>query len=448
MRVLLVKPPLPRRAIGSAHASLCEPLELEVLAGNLRDHDVTILDMRVDTRPFDDVLQQVKPDLVGVTSGTVEVHTTWSVLRRVKEVFPAVATVVGGPHATARPEDFAGDFVNALVLGPGADTFRALVEARELGRNLTEIPGLVVSHRGRQMKTAPRPPVVDLGAFPAPDRRPVEEYQQRYYHAWVKPVGLIQGSAGTSHPGAVGGTPEGARLVQQVERVAAEMAEQETAICLADDDALVEPNRIGRLCALLKEAKFDQPIYLCTRAEAVVKNAEIIEDLSELGLVGVALTLSGAEAGGPTPAQRKAVDILHSNNVAVSGEFTAYQDFDTGDLQRLGDFARELKIEFPVFSTPTPFPGTELFNSSRDVLGTPDWALFDRVHSVLTTQLPLRKFYAEIARLYERAYSVTALPRLSKAMPWRHLPSMAKQVRQFIDRVRTAHLDQESGLHA
>ncbi len=447
MNVLLVRPSLPRRAIGAAHASLCEPLELEVLAGSLRDHDVTILDMRVDSEPFDEVLRRVEPDLVGVTVGTVEVTTAWAVLRRVKEVFPAVATVVGGSHASARPEDFAGSFVNAVVLGRGAATFRAVVEAREIGRPLDDIPGLIVNHRGGQVRTAAREPLASLGEFPKPDRRATESYRGSYYHGWVSPVVLVQGSSGSLHADTVGAPTLQSRVVQEVERVAAEMVEQEAAICMADDDALVEPHRMARLCTFLKEASFDQTLYLCTRAEAIAENAEIIEDLAELGLGAVALSLSGPEAGGPSETQRKAVDILHSNGVTVAGEFEVRPEFDPEDFRRLGAFARELAIMFPIFATPTPFPGTLLFEKHCDTLGTPDWELFDRVHAVLPTRMPLRKFYAELGRLYRGAYGMASIPRLQRAVPWLQLPTMSRQLRQFTDRVAQAHHDQEKGLH-
>ena len=104
----------------------------------------------------------------------------------------------------------------------------------------------------------------------------------------------------------------------------------------------------------------------------------------------MALALNCTDAAGPPPEQRRAVEILHANGVGVSGELIADPDFDRDQLQRLGRLAEELKIEFPLFSTPTPFPGTSLYEERRESLGTPDWELFDRVHCVLPTRLPLR----------------------------------------------------------
>lgn len=447
MKVLLVRPPLPRRTIGAAHASLCEPLELEVLAGNLRDHDVTVLDMRVDPRPFDDVLAAVKPDLVGVTSGTAEVNAARALLRRVREVFPAVGTVVGGPHATVRPADFAQEFITAVVVGEGVVTLRELVEARERGRGLDGVGGLALLANGRQVLTAARPPAASLGELPAPDRRTTAGYRRHYYHAWVRPAMLVQASTGATGPGTVGGQKDAPRRVQAMERVAAEVADQAEAMILADDDALAEPERVATLCKLLDEAHVRRPIYLCTTALAVADNPELIEDLADLGLVAVALALKGEPGGGLGPTERRAVDILHRDGVSVAGELLIEPRADVEDIRRLGELATDQGIEFPIFSTPTPFPGTPLWDEVRPLLGTPDWELFDRVHSVLPTRLPLRTFYAEVARLYDKAYGATAVPRLLRSVPIRELPGLALGLHRFAARVRKAHLDQEIGLH-
>jgi len=448
VKVLLVRPAVPRRAIDAAHASLCEPLELEVLAGNLRQHDVTVVDLRVDQRSFDEVLEEIQPDLVGVTAGTMEVNTARAVLRRVKEVFPAATTVVGGPHATARPEDFAQSFVTAVVQGEGVATFRELVEARDLSHPLEEVPGLALNADGRQRSTATRTPAASLDEFPPPDRRSTDPYRKHYYHAWVRPAMLLQASTGSAGPGTVGAPRPAPRRVQDVERVAAEASEQEEGIIFADDDALAEPERVAELCKLLAEARVQRPIYLCARAENVVENPELVEDLAELGLVAVALALSGDGRVPTPPAETRAIDVLHRNGVAVAGEFSVDPRSDVNDIRRIGLLASKLGIEFPVFASPTPFPGTKLYEERRHTMGTPDWELFDRVHCVLPTRLPLRTYYAELARLYDRAYGATSVPRLARSVPWGEHPRIAMQLHRFASRVRKAHLDQEAGLHA
>ena len=51
-------------------------------------------------------------------------------------------------------------------------------------------------------------------------------------------------------------------------------------------------------------------------------------------------------------------------------------------------------------------PGTDLWDEVKGDVNTEDWELFDIVHSVLPTKLPLDEFYAEYAGLWQHATSV------------------------------------------
>jgi len=48
MRVLLIQPPKPDKALGGEDFHIFEPLALEYLAAGIADHDIRILDMRLD----------------------------------------------------------------------------------------------------------------------------------------------------------------------------------------------------------------------------------------------------------------------------------------------------------------------------------------------------------------------------------------------------------------
>lgn len=106
MKILLIQPAKPEKAMGVEDVHMFEPLALEYLAAGVApDHDVRILDMRLDGN-LDSHLQEYKPDMVGVTSYTVHVNTAKDLFRRIKTFNPEIFTVVGGHHATVMPEDF------------------------------------------------------------------------------------------------------------------------------------------------------------------------------------------------------------------------------------------------------------------------------------------------------------------------------------------------------
>jgi hypothetical protein len=58
------------------------------------------------------------------------------------------------------------------------------------------------------------------------------------------------------------------------------------------------------------------------------------------------------------------------------------------------------------FSILTPLPGTDLWDEARTRITTNKWEMFDIVHTVLPTKLPLEEFYEEYARLWRHVLEV------------------------------------------
>ena len=64
MKILLVQPAKPEKALGGEDFSIFEPLALEYLAAGVAgDHEVRILDMRLDP-DLDAVLHNYQPEVV------------------------------------------------------------------------------------------------------------------------------------------------------------------------------------------------------------------------------------------------------------------------------------------------------------------------------------------------------------------------------------------------
>ncbi len=76
-----------------------------------------------------------------------------------------------------------------------------------------------------------------------------------------------------------------------------------------------------------------------------------------------------------------AVGNLHKNGIAIQGYFMFGFDDDTEkSFQATYDFIMQNRIEFPVFSLVTPFPGTPFFEEMKPRIRHFDWDKYDTYH--------------------------------------------------------------------
>ena len=193
MRVLLVETRFPSPLFYARE----EPLALEIVAGSLVDHDVRILDMRLD-EDLEGALKSFEPDVVATNGVTAQVYRAKALLARVKALLPHVRTVIGGQHATLLPEDFHAPFVDAVVLGPGEFTMPELLRAWETGADPRSVAGLALPVDGRQFRTVPRF-VKDLDAAPPPRRDLTATYRSRYFQELHRPAAMARTSLGCNN---------------------------------------------------------------------------------------------------------------------------------------------------------------------------------------------------------------------------------------------------------
>ena len=91
-----------------------------------REHEVTHTDEIVDPVRFD-----VPADLVGITAPTPSALHAYSLAREFRR--RVVPVVIGGPHATALPEE-AARHADAVVVGEAEDTWPRVLEDARRGK--------------------------------------------------------------------------------------------------------------------------------------------------------------------------------------------------------------------------------------------------------------------------------------------------------------------------
>jgi radical SAM superfamily enzyme YgiQ (UPF0313 family) len=418
MKILLVRPPHHNPVFG-AHFTL-EPLGLEALGGAVAaEHDVRLLDMHVDRR-LDEALAAFAPDVVGVGATTADVPAARRVLAATRRRAPRAVTVIGGPHATAAPDDFNHRDVDAIVLGFGELSFAELCRALAQRRELTTVPGLALP--GPELRrTSPRPLPRSLDALPTPRRELTRAYWGRY-RALGRPASIMNSARGCRYRCrfcAITSELGGRYLTKSPARVVAELATlPHPDVRFADANTFGTPARMRELAAALREARLGQRYLVDARADAIARHPELVAAWRASGLRYVAIGLESVQPerlaamnkGATLADNLRAIRVLHDHDITIIGQFMVDPDFTPDDFARLLDFVRAQRIQLPSFLITTPFPGTPLFAERRATLDLSDLARFDSFHAVSPTRLARPEFYRRYLDLYAGAYGLGRLP--------------------------------------
>ena len=415
MKITLIEPSISPFDVPTGLAALPEPLSLEILAATVPDHEVRILDLRIDISLTDD-LEIFQPDIVGVTAVTANLHLAKNVLSKAKQINPRIKTVIGGHHASLVPRDCFGPDVDIIVIGEGERTFPELVEALVKGQSLNSVPGLAYQENGNFIFTGERD-LIDINTMPAADRSLTEKYRKQYFRGSWRPTASIISSRGC--PFRCDFCTQwkifkGKYRIREPKVVVKELGKiKEKYINFIDDNTLEDYNLAGELADRIKSEGIRKTYEVYSRADTVANHPDLVEKWRDIGLK---LALIGFEAIKEEKlhswnkrislkTNEEAITILHSNNIEIAAYFIIDPDFNKKDFEDLSAYIERNKLTHPIFTILSPFPGTELRKKRRHELITDSYQILDFFHTVLPTRLPLEEFYDYFANLYFQAYA-------------------------------------------
>jgi radical SAM superfamily enzyme YgiQ (UPF0313 family) len=432
---------------------LFEPLALEYLgAGLLADgHDVTIHDARIDP-DWEKAFRQLSPQVVGITGFTSHLNIMKAIAARVKELAPAASTVIGGHHATVRPADFNVPAVDVVVIGEGVVALRELLARLERKEALAGIPGLGLPAAAGMVFT-PLRPYTPLDELPLPERTLTARYRARYFSEWFKPLASIRTSLGCTARCtfcALWALTGGKYLRRDPARVVDELATiNEPHVFFCDDESMCDVRRMAQLAELIEARGIRKTYFLYARVDTIVNHPDLFAKWARIGLKQVFVgmedfsdrRLAAMNKGVTTTQQVQAAKILEELGIMMYASFMVDPDYDRDDFRSLKQYVRDLKLRYATFTVMTPLPGTELHAAVRDRLLSEKPELYDMLHALVPTRLPLPEFYEQMAQLYAGAVPARrSLPTLLRF----GLHGMLLRLRlfgKFLAGVREAHLD-------
>jgi len=423
MRILLVQPGSGQAKVGFSAAVRTEPLALEIIAASVPEHEVQILDMRIESN-LGQSLSSFAPQLVGITGYTPDVPTMLDICRQVKSYGQGIATVVGGYHASLCPQDFDSPHVDVVAVGEGEVTFRELVKSIEEERDLDTVDGIIFGCDGRRVATPPRSLSPNLNSVPLPARHLTAHYRPHYYfHFWENPytVETTRGCPYRCSFCAVWKFHQGKCRAKSPEAVLEDLQNIPSQIvCYVDDNFLQDLRRAERLYELIKASGIQHQYWIQARADTIVKHPDIVKKWASIGLKAVLIGFEGFRdeelekfnKRSSVSANEKAMGIMGDNGVDTWGAFIVDPQWGRPEFDALIDYVCRMRIAYPFFTILTPIPGTAFFKEKLKELTTRNYELFDFLHSVLPTKLSLEEFYGNMARLYAKtAFGLTELRR-------------------------------------
>ncbi len=412
MKILLIQPP--RRGL-SFELGPIEPLGLETIAGCIQNHEIKIIDMRIDT-DLKSNLDNFQPDIVGITSVTAEVNVALRVLQSVKNYCKDILTVVGGVHATMVPEDFNKEFVDIIVIGEGEITFQELVEAYRNRTSFAKVAGLALPGKEQLYFTPSRELIKDLNSVPLPNRVLTGEYRQYYSRGSWRQLGALYSTRGCPfHCNfcCCWMVSNATFRIRGVESFIDDLKSiKEPYIFVADDNTILDFEYCERLYQAVKREGIKKKYEFYGRADVIAKRPDLIEKWKSVGL---GLVLVGFEEITDSNLKKYnkncnvksneiAINILKQNEVEIIAYFLIDSDFSKEDFNRLSEYIKIMELTHPMFPILTPFPGTELYKERRHEIINDNYELYDFVHCVFPTKLPEKEFYKCYIELIRETY--------------------------------------------
>ncbi len=161
---------------------------LTYLEENTNGHEIFFKDCvaeKIRQHDLKKVIEEIKPDIVGITSFTIAMVDVCMAARTIREVVPHAHICLGGHHPIAFPEEAAElpEF-DSIVVGEGEQAFTELVNCLEANKPITHITGVYTTEsmrkwKGNQitdkrfLKTVSVPPayIDKLDSLPFPNRK-------------------------------------------------------------------------------------------------------------------------------------------------------------------------------------------------------------------------------------------------------------------------------------
>ena len=364
------------------------PLGIAYIAAVLEEDgfNVKILDAQalgLNAEKTGEEIGKNKPDVVGITCTTPEIHGVLEIARRAKKLDKESIVILGGPHISLFPkESISFPFVDFAIQGEGEYVFPALLRAIENGdKNFKNIRGLIWKNKENITINPVQPPIKDLDGLPFPARHllPMDKYGAIIMKS---PMTTLIASRGCSFNCApcfkdkwsrFYRTSSPKRVVDEIEHCIENY--KVTALSFYDD-CWPDKKYLASICNEILDRRLDIEWETPQRVDLV--NPDLLHLMRRAGCIRIRY---GVESGsqsildymtkGITLSQvRKAFRWTKKEGIETFAYFMiGYPTESDSDFQASLDLAKDVKADWVMFNLATPMPGTKLWDQAVSNFG-------------------------------------------------------------------------------
>ena len=364
---------------------------LSSLAGNLDPHhQVSVADLILAQssvrRTVEQLVDRLRPDLVGLSVMTFQRATARRVIALVRSLAPGVRVVVGGYDPSLAPEEWTDPAlgVDVIVRGEGDVTFRELVRAIEHRQPLSAVAGIWYRDGGEFRHTGHR----GVAKLDGEDIRPPNRAARALsgYTMMGRAADVVETSRGCTFDCSFCSIIEmrGRNFHRfPIARVIADIADAHArgarSIFLVDDNITLDVERFEQLCQAIIDAGLHRIDYLVQGMTAPIaaRGAPLARLMRRAGFRYVFLGIENVldedlvflkarakssrnKADGRVNTAEAAVTVLRRHGLLVVGGLIVGNPDDRRESVAANlEFARR-HVDWPYIQHPTPYPGTPM----------------------------------------------------------------------------------------
>lgn len=411
MKVLLVKPEF-KNVFTKLSLITTEPLELEYMSAICRKHkvEVKICDLTIRGKSLRYMLKKFKPDVVAMTANFVHIYSIRKYVQVIKSFNPSILTLVGGPHAEVKPEDFQFEGIDIIFHSGGFKPFETIITEGEKV-DYESLKGICYKKDGQWVRKERE--IFDVTTLTFPDRTHFYENMKKYRYVTMKSCAIVKTSYSCPHScnycfstllnGGQYLCREPKNVVEEIKGIRCDN------IWIVDDTFYVDKQKLDAFIEGIKAENIQKKFSLYFRADFIAANPDYMKRLAEIGVTMCAVGLEVIDDEVLEKYNKKssvniilrALEVLKECNIICIGLLMIDIDAEKSYFDRLYKFIKKHELYLSTISILTPMPGTQQYEKYKDRIVTDDYRKWDFVHlTIEPTKMSKMSFYFNFYKLY------------------------------------------------